>query len=75
MIGGMCCWHFTTIMIPFELMAEPLEQTTLNNLTDDLGWEIDQGEDFLAFQYFGVNWKGKEGMDLGFTRPDANTLR
>ena len=28
MIGGMCYWHVFIIMIPFELMMEPLIDDT-----------------------------------------------
>lgn len=39
---------------------------TLNDLTDDLGWEIDQEKEFLAFQNLGVNWRVEPEMNLGF---------
>ena len=41
---------------------------TLNDRTDDLGWELDQGKEFLAFQNLGVNWRGEQEMNLSFMR-------
>ena len=40
---------------------------TLNDRTDDLGWELDQGKEFLAFQNLGVNWRGEQEMNLSLS--------